>query len=96
MGTAIAAADPSSRPKLSRHVRLRFDRARDRHVLLGPETVVVLNRTGADIVGLCDGDRTAAEIVADLRARYDHVVGDDVLRFLARLAARRCLELTDG
>lgn len=96
MGTAIAAVDSSSRPKLSRHVRLRFDRTRGRHVLLGPETVVVLNGTGADIVGLCDGDRTAAEIVAELRGRYQQVVDTDVRRFLASLAARRCVELSDG
>ncbi|GLY70264.1 pyrroloquinoline quinone biosynthesis peptide chaperone PqqD [Amycolatopsis taiwanensis] len=96
MGTAITAVDATSRPKLSRHVRFRFDRTRDRHVLLGPETVVVLNGTGADIVGLCDGARTAAEIVAELRGRYHQVVDEDVLRFLARLAARRCLELSNG
>lgn len=96
MGTAITAVDSSSRPKVSKHMRFRFDDARDRYVLLGPETVVVLNGTGADIVGLCDGDRTVAEIAAELRDRYHQVVDDDVLRFLTRLAARRCVELSDG
>lgn len=85
-----------SRPRLARHVRLSFDRTRDRHVLLHPETVVVLNGTGADILGLCDGHRTVDEIVAVLGARYQGVPADEVHRFLTRLIARRCVEMADG
>ena len=65
---------------------------RERHVLLAPEEVVALNRTGATILGMCDGERTVAEIVEELRGRYDHVAGDEVQAFLARLAVRRWLE----
>jgi pyrroloquinoline quinone biosynthesis protein D len=86
----------SSRPVLARHVRLRFDPARERHVLLSPETVAVLNRSSADILGLCDGQRTVAQIVAELRERYNRVVDEEVRTFLARLAAKRCVELRDG
>ncbi|GAB3279260.1 pyrroloquinoline quinone biosynthesis peptide chaperone PqqD [Parasphingorhabdus pacifica] len=91
--TATDAIPLSGRPKLVPHVRLIFDRVRGRHVLLGPEAVSVLNPTGAAIVGLCDGRRTLAEIVAELRGRYDRVAGDEVARFLARLVAHRCLEV---
>jgi pyrroloquinoline quinone biosynthesis protein D len=91
-----AALASSSRPELAGRVRLTFDRARSQHVLLGPETVVVLNRTGADILGLCDGRRTVAEIVAELRERYHRVVDDEVGDFLARLVAKRFLEISDG
>jgi pyrroloquinoline quinone biosynthesis protein D len=80
---------PSSRPQLARHVRLTFDRAREQHVLLQPESVVVLNRTGADILGLCDGQRTVTEIEEELHDRYDRVVDDEVQQFLARLVAKR-------
>ncbi|WP_342670890.1 pyrroloquinoline quinone biosynthesis peptide chaperone PqqD [Pseudonocardia acaciae] len=83
-------------PRLAPHVRLVFDRARGRHVLLGPESVVVLNRTGADIVGLCDGRRTVAEIAAGLRGRYDDAVEDEVYEFLDRLVARRWVVVDDG
>jgi pyrroloquinoline quinone biosynthesis protein D len=72
---------------------LTFDRARERHVLLSPETVVVLNATGASILDLCDGERTVAEIVTELSARYAHVVDEDVRQFLDRLVARRCVEV---
>lgn len=84
------------RPRLARHVRMSFDRARQRHVLLLPETVVVLNGSGADILELCDGRRTVAEVVAELGVRYGSVPDDEVRRFLTRLVARRCVELADG
>ncbi len=84
------------RPRLARHVRLIFDRTRERHVLQLPETVVMLNATGAAIVSLCDGQRTVTEILAALGARYGTVPEDEVRRFLTRLAARRCVELADG
>ena len=79
----------TARPQLGPHLRLRFDRSRGKHVLLGPESVIVLNRTGADVVGLCDGSRTVAGIVDELRARYQRPVDDEVRDFLARMAARR-------
>ena len=86
----------ADRPRLARHVRLSFDRTRQRHVLLHPETVVVLNGSGTDILDLCDGRHTVAEIVAELGARYRTVPDDEVRRFLTRLVARRCVELADG
>jgi pyrroloquinoline quinone biosynthesis protein D len=85
----------TGRPVLSRHVRMRFDRTRDRHVLLSPESVIVLNGTGADILGLCDGRRTVSEVAAELQARYDRVVEDEVTTFLSRLVTRRYVEIDD-
>jgi pyrroloquinoline quinone biosynthesis protein D len=87
---------PTSRPRLAPHVRLRFDPARERHVLLTPEAVTVLNGTGAAILGLCDGQRTVAEIVAELRGTYDRVADEEVRLFLAHLVARRCVEVSRG
>jgi pyrroloquinoline quinone biosynthesis protein D len=86
----------ADRPRLARHVRLIFDPARSQHVLLTPEAVTVLNGTGAAVLDLCDGQRTVAEIVAELRGRYSHVDGDEVQLFLDRLAARRCVEAGRG
>jgi pyrroloquinoline quinone biosynthesis protein D len=86
----------SDRPRLARHVRLSFCRTRQKHILQLPETVVVLHGTGADILERCDGRHTVAEIVAELGARYRTVPDDEVRRFLTRLVARRCVELTDG
>jgi pyrroloquinoline quinone biosynthesis protein D len=92
----VQTAEGAARPRLARHVRLRFDPARGQHVLLTPEAVTVLNGTGAAVLELCDGQRTVAEIGAELRGRYAHVDDDEVRVFVDRLAARRCLEIGDG
>jgi pyrroloquinoline quinone biosynthesis protein D len=86
----------ADRPRLAPQVRLAFDPARERHVLLAPEMVSVLNGTGAAILRLCDGERTVAEIVAELHGRYDRVVDREVRLFLARLVAKRCVEVSHG
>ena len=74
---------------------MRWDRRRERHVLLGPESVVVLNPTGADILELCDGRRSVSEIVDELSERYQRVVETEVTEFLTALAARRWVEIAD-
>jgi pyrroloquinoline quinone biosynthesis protein D len=86
----------TDRPRLAPHVRFTFDRARDQHVLLTPESVTVLNGTGAAIVDLCDGQRTVTEIVTELRVRFRRVDDEQVRVFLDRLAARRCLVVGSG
>lgn len=86
----------TSRPRLARQIRLEWDSVREQQVLLAPEGILVLNKTGATILGLCDGGRTVAEIVEELRGRYDGVADDEVRDFLARLAAKRWVELGDG
>ncbi|WP_432026334.1 pyrroloquinoline quinone biosynthesis peptide chaperone PqqD [Streptomyces sp. 1222.5] len=89
----VSAVD---RPRLARHVRLTFCRTRRRRILLHPETVVVLNGSGAAVIELCDGRHTVAEIVTELGAHYQTVSEDEVRQFLTRLVSRRWLELTDG
>ncbi|MEU0968338.1 pyrroloquinoline quinone biosynthesis peptide chaperone PqqD [Streptomyces sp. NPDC005917] len=92
-GVGVSGSD---RPRLARHVRLTFCRTRQRQILLHPETVVVLNGSGAAILELCDGRHTVAEIVTELGARYRNVPEDEVRQFLTRLLSRRWMELTDG
>jgi pyrroloquinoline quinone biosynthesis protein D len=85
--------DAAAVPRLGRGVRMRFDRTRERHVLLLPETVVVLNATGTAILELCDGSRTVSEIVAALRERYGDVPEEQVHAYLGRLVTRRHVEI---
>jgi pyrroloquinoline quinone biosynthesis protein D len=92
----MAAVDDSARPRLARHVRMRFDAARGQYALLSPETVWVINDTGAAIVKLCDGRRTVAEIQAELQSRYAQVAAGDVNRFLADLVAKHGMEVNRG
>jgi pyrroloquinoline quinone biosynthesis protein D len=90
------AVQSTNRPRLARLVRLQWDPVREQHALLAPEGVLVLNQTGANILELCDGERTVVEIVEELRGRYDRVAGDEVRDFLSRLVARRWVEPGDG
>ena len=92
----MAPIDDSARPRLAPHVWMRFDAARGQHALLSPETVWVVNETGAAIVELCDGLRTVADIKSELAGRYEHVLDDDVDRFLAGLVARHDMEVERG
>jgi pyrroloquinoline quinone biosynthesis protein D len=92
----MASIDDSARPRLAPHVRMRFDAARGQHALLSPETVWVINATGAAIVELCDGLRTVAEVQAELKSRYDQVADGDVHRFLADLVAKHRMEVDHG
>jgi len=92
----MRTADSADRPRLAPHVRLAYDQTRQRHVLLTPETVTLLNGTGAAILELCDGMRTVTEILAELRGRYDRVADAEVQAFLNGLLAKRCVEVSHG
>ena len=59
-----------TRPRLATGARLRYDEVREEHVLLVPEGVVRLNPTAAEVLGLCDGERSLDDIVSALSARY--------------------------
>jgi coenzyme PQQ biosynthesis protein PqqD len=82
------ALTESSRPTLWRLARLEFDPVRQRPVLLYPEGAMLLNETGAEILRLCDGKRTVAEIAAELGAKYNTDVTADVTEYLSNLADR--------
>jgi pyrroloquinoline quinone biosynthesis protein D len=60
-----------TRPRLVTGARLRYDEVREEHLLLIPEGAVRLNRTAAEVLELCDGERSLEEIVGTLSARYD-------------------------
>ena len=60
-----------TRPRLATGARLRYDEVREEHQLLIPEGVVRLNPTAAEVLELCDGERSLDEIVGALSERYD-------------------------
>ncbi len=68
-----------TRPRLVTGARLRYDEVREEHLLLVPEGVVRLNPTAAEVLELCDGERSLEDIVAALSGRYNGAdLGDDV------------------
>jgi pyrroloquinoline quinone biosynthesis protein D len=60
----------------------RWEEPQQSYVMLYPEGIVKLNETGAAILQLCDGSRTAAQIVAELNESYTTDVSDSVNKFL--------------
>lgn len=81
------------RPAVAKRARLRFNEARESHVLLLPERAVLLGESSFEILELCDGSRTVAEIVGELRERYPQAeLENDVIEFLREAAERQWLE----
>jgi pyrroloquinoline quinone biosynthesis protein D len=76
-----------TRPRLATGARLRYDDVREEHVLLVPEGVVRLNATAAEVLELCDGERSLGDIVGALATRYDGAdLADDVRGLLDAMA----------
>ena len=71
-----------TRPRLATGARLSYDDVREEHVLLIPEGAVRLNPTAAQVLELCDGERSLDDIAAALSERY---AGADVSADVAEL-----------
>lgn len=87
--------DASARPKLPRHVKLRFDRHRDKWVLLGPERVLVPDDTAIAVLRRCTGEATMAEIVDGLASEFEadrDEIAADVSELLDGLRAQGLIE----
>ncbi len=78
-----------TRPRLATGARLRYDEVREEHLLLIPEGAVRLNPTAAEVLGLCDGERSIDDIVDALAARYDGAdLHDDVVELVDAMAQK--------
>jgi pyrroloquinoline quinone biosynthesis protein D len=80
-----------TRPRLVTGARLLYDEVRGQHLLLVPEGVVRLNTTAAEVLALCNGERSVNEIVSALSARYDGIDLRDDVRVLVDAMTRRGL-----
>jgi pyrroloquinoline quinone biosynthesis protein D len=78
-----------TRPRLVTGARLGYDDVRGEHVLLVPEGLVRLNPSAAEVLDLCDGERSLDEIVSALSARYDGFdLRDDVRELVDAMTQR--------
>lgn len=78
-----------TRPRLVTGARLRYDDVREEHQLLVPEGVVRLNPTAAEVLALCDGERSLEEIVGALSSRYQGAdIGGDVRELIDGMAGK--------
>lgn len=79
-------------PRLVTGARLRYDEVREEHLLLVPEGAVRLNPTAAEVLGLCDGERSLDDIVGLLSERYNGSdVRDDVRELIDAMRQRGLL-----
>lgn len=91
-----AILGPGSRPALPRHVRLHFDRVRDRTALLSPEKILWPDETSLEILTRCDGSRTITDIARELAAEYDAPAEDielDVIDFVQEWSDRMLVRI---
>jgi len=85
------------KPRLSPKARLRWDNVEKRHMLVFPEAALLLNETAAEILKLCDGERTIEQIVDTLAHQFvgadRTMIADEVTDLLTRLRTRGLLEV---
>ena len=92
----MASPADTSKPRLAAKARLKWDAVRQKHLLLYPEGVLVLNQTAHDVLALCDGGRNVAEITGALAAQYStdaKAIEGDVKEILQRLAEKSFVHL---
>lgn len=88
-------SDLTAIPKLATKAMLRHDNIRDVELLLLPERVVLLNTSGAAILGLCDGSRTVRQVVAQLEQDFQAAdLTNDVMTFLKDARGRGWVVVT--
>jgi pyrroloquinoline quinone biosynthesis protein D len=81
--------DLTATPRLATKAMLKHDSVRDVELLLLPERVVLLNKSGAAILGLCDGSRTVRQLVDQLERDFEATdLASDVMSFLQDASGR--------
>ena len=84
----------ASRPVLPRHAKLKFDETRQRWVILAPERVLAPDDIAVEILQLCDGVRSVADMIDHLAEKYAadrDAIGADVIAMLQDLADKAFL-----
>jgi pyrroloquinoline quinone biosynthesis protein D len=79
----------TSRVVLPRHARLKYDETRQVWVILAPERVLAPDEIAVEVLQLCDGQRSTADIIDVLAAKYEaprEIIATDVVAMLQDLA----------
>ena len=86
---AHISVSEASRPVLPRHAKLRFDETRQVWVILAPERVLAPDEIAVEVLQLCDGVRSVADMVDQLAIKYAAergAIATDVIAMLQDLA----------
>ena len=66
-------------PKLPRHAKLRFDKARDKWIILAPERVFELDNIAYEVISRCNGDRSVGQVADELCEKFEQVSREVIL-----------------
>ena len=78
-----------SRPVLPRHAKLKFDETRKVWVILAPERVLAPDEIAVEVLQLCDGVCSVADMADQLAQKYAaprEAIAADVIAMLQDLA----------
>jgi pyrroloquinoline quinone biosynthesis protein D len=84
-----AVISAASKPYLPRYMKLRHDEARGTWVIQGPERVFSPDTIAVEVLKLCDGSRTVADLAETLAVRYNapkEQIQSDITEMLQDLA----------
>ncbi len=79
----------ASKPVLPRHAKLKFDETRQVWVILAPERVLAPDEIAVEVLKLCDGVRSVADMADHLAQKYAaprEAILTDVIAMLQDLA----------
>ena len=88
-GARHITVSEASRPVLPRHARLKFDETRRVWVILAPERVLAPDEIAVEVLQLCDGVRSVADMIDQLATKYAalrEAIATDVVAMLQDLA----------
>ena len=95
--TSVPPPDDSSQPRLAAGCRWGAEsKAGEERVILFPEGAIKLQGTGRQILERCDGQRTFAQIIAELQAEFSVAdpakIRSDISQFLEQLRHKRIVD----
>jgi pyrroloquinoline quinone biosynthesis protein D len=79
----------ATRPTMPAHIKLRHDAGRGRWLILAPERVFDPDDIAVEVLKLCDGERTVADIAGLLAKEYNAPIDEisaDIIAMLQDLA----------
>jgi pyrroloquinoline quinone biosynthesis protein D len=90
----VAPPEDSSQPHLA--AGCRWGGTEDARVILFPEGAIKLQGTGRQVLERCDGQRTFAQIIAELQSQFGEAdpskIRADISQFLEQLRHKRIVD----
>ena len=78
----------SWQPRLASKARLRWDKVEKQYMLVFPEAALVLNQTAAEVLKLCDGDRSVTDIIDTLLEKFTETKREQIEEHVVELLTR--------